>query len=198
MSKEHTAIIIPGLGNDTKKIEFATNGWGKYGLNPLVQAIDWHIGNFEQKLELLLSLVDKLTNKGDIVSLIGTSAGGCAVVNVFFERRNRVHRVVNVCGRLRKGSQTGFRSYETMTASSPAFAESVVLCEARLNQFTLIDKAKIMTVRALFGDELVPADTTVIQGAYNTTVPMFEHALSIGAALSLFSEPIISFLNKEN
>lgn len=54
-----------------------------------------------------------------------------------------------------------------------------------------------MTVRAMFGDELVPTDTTIIQGAYNTTVPTFEHVLSIGASLSIFSKPIIVFLTKE-
>jgi hypothetical protein len=52
-----------------------------------------------------------------------------------------------------------------------------------------------MTVRAMFGDELVPADTSILKGAFNTQVPTAEHMLSIGMALTVFSKPIILFLN---
>lgn len=51
-----------------------------------------------------------------------------------------------------------------------------------------------MTVRAMFGDELVPPETTIVQGANNTVVPTPEHMLSIGAALTVFSHPLIAFL----
>ena len=55
------------------------------------------------------------------------------------------------------------------------------------------DRKKILTVRPFFGDELVPADTVVIQGALNKTVPMGEHVLSIATALILY-RPVIAFL----
>ena len=51
-----------------------------------------------------------------------------------------------------------------------------------------------MTVRAMFGDELVPPETATIKGAHNTKVPIFEHVLSIGMSLTLFSRPLIVFL----
>jgi hypothetical protein len=54
-----------------------------------------------------------------------------------------------------------------------------------------------MTVRAMFGDELVPSDTTILIGAYNTMVPTPEHVLSIGATLTIFSKPLILFLKAE-
>jgi len=54
-----------------------------------------------------------------------------------------------------------------------------------------------MTVRALFGDELVPADTAILRGAHNIVVPTPEHVFSIAIALTLFSRPLITFLTKE-
>jgi hypothetical protein len=32
------------------------------------------------------------------------------------------------------------------------------------------DRERVMTVRALFGDELVPADTVILPGAYNRVI----------------------------
>lgn len=54
-----------------------------------------------------------------------------------------------------------------------------------------------MTVRPLLGDELVPADTAVIEGANNITVPSIEHVISIAASLTIFSTPLLSFLQQE-
>lgn len=197
MTKEHSVIIIPGLGNDTAKLEWATRHWRNHGLEPLIHSVDWHEGEFQPKLIKLVELIDKLTENGDVVSLVGTSAGGSAVLNAFVERKDKVHRVVNVCGRLRTGAQAGFRSFESRTASSPAFAQSIKLLESREDTLTERDRQKIMTVRAMFGDELVPGDTTILRGSYNTQVPTPEHMLSIGAALTVFSKPVILFLKGE-
>jgi hypothetical protein len=126
------------------------------------------------------------------------SAGGSAVLNAFIERKNKIHRVVNVCGRLRVGTQKGFRSFEARTSSSPAFAQSIKLCESREDSLTGPDRLRIMTVRAMFGDELVPSDSAILRGAYNTRIPTPEHMFSISMALTLFSKPIILFLTGKN
>ena len=198
MSKEHRVIIVPGLGDDSDKISWATNHWRKHCLDPVVHSIGWRDkdAEFQSKLNILVKLIDQLTKDGDKVSLVGCSAGGSAVLNAFFERKNVVHRVISVCGRLRSGNQKGFRSFETRTASSPSFAQSVQLFESREDLLSDKDRQKIMTVRALFGDELVPADTTILRGAYNTVVPTPEHVFSIGMSLTLFSGPLITFLTK--
>ncbi len=196
--KEHSVIIVPGLGDETKKLEWATNYWQRYSLEPIVHSVGWRDGEteFQPKLQGLVDLIDELADKGDKVSLVGTSAGGSAVCNAFIERRNTVHRVINVCGRLRAGTQKGFRSFEVRSATSPAFAQSIKLFESRETTLTDDDRRKIMTVRAMFGDELVPGDTTILRGAYNTRIPTPEHVFSIGMALTLFSKPLIVFLKK--
>lgn len=199
MSKEHSVVIIPGLGDETRTIQMATNHWKRYGLEPIVHSVGWRDGEneFEPKLERLVELVDQLVEKGDTVSLVGTSAGGSAALNAFIERHNTIHRMINVCGRLRTGPEKGFRSFQSKTSTSPAFARSVKLAEAKEHTLTEADRNKIMTVRAMFGDELVPAETTVLKGAYNTRIPTPEHILSIGAALTVFSKPLIEFLSIE-
>lgn len=199
MIKEHHTIFIPGLGDEVNKMIWATNHWRRFGLDPIVHSVGWHDGEkyFQPKLKILVDMIDKYADGGNSVSLVGCSAGGSAALNAFFERREVVYRVINVCGRLRTGPQNGFRSFGARTASSPPFAESVKLFESNENLLTNQDRQKIMTVRALFGDELVPADTTILQGAYNTVVPIPEHVLSIAMALTIFAKPLITFLTKE-
>lgn len=199
MSKKHKVIIVSGLGDNIGKIRFATNHWKKFGLEPIAYSVGWHDGEkeFKPKLKRLIKLINDLSRKGNTISLVGLSAGGSAVLNAFIEQKDKVHRVVNVCGRLRTGTQKGFRSFAVRTSSSPAFARSIRLCEARENNLTKADRLKVMTVRAIF-DELVPKDTAILKGAYNTKIPTLEHIFSIGMALTLFSKPIILFLTQED
>lgn len=197
MKRTHKVIIVPGLNGETDKITLATNHWRRHGLEPVVCSVGWQNGenNFRPKLKKLIDLVDKFSKNGETVSLVGLSAGGSAVLNLFFERKNNVRKVVNICGRLRTGPETGFRSFKARTKSSPAFAQSVKLFESREEKLTENDRKKIMTVRAMFGDELVPPETAIIKGAYNTAVPTPEHIFSIFMALTMFSKPVILFLN---
>lgn len=200
MSEKHKVIIVPGLGDETNKIRFATNHWRSHGLEPVVHSMGWHDGKnkFEPKLQRLVKLIDKFSHEGDTVSLVGTSAGGSAVLNAFIERKDKIHRVVNICGRLRVGTQKGFRSFEARTSSSPTFAQSIRLCESREDKLIDVDRLKIMTVRAMFGDELVPGNTAILKGAYNIRIPTLEHIFSIGMALTLLSKLIILFINQKD
>lgn len=196
MGKKHSVIIIPGLGDKTNILELITRYWKRHELEPIVYSIGWRDGeySFKSKLRRLLKLIDQLTNKGNIVSLVGTSAGGSAVLNAFIERKDVVYRVVTICGRLRTGPTTGFRSFGLKTVSSPSFAESIKLFEAKEKYLDATDRQKVMTIHAMFGDELVPKDTTVLDGAFNISIPTLEHMLSIGAALTIFSKQVITFL----
>lgn len=192
----HYAILIPGLGDDRKKLALVTAHWKKHGLVPLVHSVGWRDEepDFDTKLNKLLDVVDALFSQGNTVSLVGTSAGGSAVLNAFYKRRDKIHKVINVCGRLREGSVNGFRSFKSRTATSPAFAASVKLCESHESLWTAQDKSKIMTLRPFFGDELVPSTTATLDGAINKVIPTGEHAFSIAMALTLLSRPLIDFI----
>ena len=135
------------------------------GLEPIVYSVGWRDGEneFLPKLKRLMGLIDKLVGKGNVVSLLGTSAGGSAVLNAFIERKNVVHKIINVSGRLRTGPVTGFRSLN-QKQHQVLRLHTIRLFEAREETLSAVDRRKIMTVRALFGDELVPSETTILQG----------------------------------
>lgn len=193
-SEHHQVIIIPGLGDRTAFIEKATLNWRKRGLEPEVVPFCWGdaSSSFDDKLSYLLTIVDQRATKGE-VSLVGTSAGGSAAVNALLERPDQIMRVVNICGRLKRGLG-GLRSLERMSSSNPAFRHSVELLEDRMKSVTPEQRLRMMTVRALLGDEYVPADTIAIPGSNNIVIPTGEHIFSIGAALTVFSKPILDFL----
>ncbi|MBI5620579.1 hypothetical protein HY949_02270 [Candidatus Gottesmanbacteria bacterium] len=196
MSCKNKVIIIPGLGDETRVLGYITRQWKRYGLDLVVYSVGWHDGkeSFPLKLSRFVQMIDELVKNGNKVSLVGTSAGGSAVVNAFIERKSKIHRVINICGRLKVGPTTGYRSFDKKTSSSPAFAESVRLCEKGIKLLTATDRKKIMTVHAKFGDELVPPETTMINGAHNTYIPTMEHVVSISAALTIFSKSLTFFL----
>lgn len=199
--KKHKVIIVPGLGdNKVFHIKFATNHWTKKGLDVLIHRFDWmnNYESFETKFNRLLKLVDSLVLEDNTISLVGLSAGGSAVLNVLVERKKMIHKVVNICGRLRTGSDKGFRTLRDKSKNSPSFYKSVKYFEKKEKSLNSDELQRIMTVRAKFGDELVPSNTVSIEEAYNITIPTIEHVLSIGLALSVFSKEIISFLQKEH
>lgn len=165
MFKEHTAIVIPGLGDNSpssiKRIEWLTSHWRKADITPLVHAVFWRDGEpFEPKLISLLRLIDSISKTSDI-SLVGTSAGASLAFHAFLERKDVIHKAVNVCGRLRTGNHK-IRSLENMAKTSIAFKQSVQAFEKREKELTKEDRQKILTIRPFFGDELVPADTVEI------------------------------------
>lgn len=194
----HTVIIIPGLGDGVTLMELAVRSWQKKGLTPLVYAVGWRDGeqSFTPKLTRLLALIDKLHASGKTVSLVGTSAGGSAGLNAFIERRDMVHRMINVCGRLRVGPRSGLWSFEDKTRTSMAFADSVRMCEAHQTTLTDGEKKRILTITPLF-DETVPASTVGLTGSHNIVIPTVEHVLSISLAMTLLSSKLTSFLKED-
>lgn len=195
MEKEHHVIISPGMNGRIGGLKLLTKNWAKkYELYPEVVQTIWKDGKgLEPKLTKILDLIDNFANRGNTVSLIGTSASGSLMLNAFVERKNVVHKVVNIGGFVRPGNGTGMHSFETRSAASKAFRESVLKFEKSEPSLTNQDRRKILTVRPMLGDELVPANTVTINGALNKTVPMIEHVLGIATAL-IFYNPVIVFL----
>jgi pimeloyl-ACP methyl ester carboxylesterase len=199
MRKEHSVVFVPGLGDYVRLFEHLTRDWADhYGLNPVIHRIGWRDKeiDFQPKLQRLVKLIDELSNSGDTVSLVGVSAGASAVLNVFAERKEQVNKVVSVCDRLRTGHEKGFRSYEARFAHSRAFESSVEFFGRNEYKLRVEDRQKIMTVRAKFGDESVPARTSVLEGSYDKQIPLMFHMPSIIAALTVYSKPITIFLKE--
>jgi pimeloyl-ACP methyl ester carboxylesterase len=178
-------IIIPGLGDElVAPLKLFTSHWPLFGLQPHIFPLQWQNSEtFAPKLKRLLKLIADYKERGYEVSLVGTSAGGCAAINAFMEAPEAIDKVINVCGRLRVGPIEGVRSFEAKTATSQAFAESVKLCESRLEGIRSADLKKVTTIHSALFDQLVPPETTTIIGARNIAVPFPEHMFSIGISL---------------
>ena len=192
-SELQQVLILPGLGDRTSSIAWATQHWRKRGFEPEVIPVGWRDGSsdFNDKLSFLIDMVRKKARNGPI-HIVGTSAGGSMAGNLLCELLEEVERVALICARLKTGFD-GRRSLENMSATSPAFRQSVTSFEKRIERLTQEQLRRIMTVSALFGDEYVPANTSIIPGAYNTRIPTIGHGPSIASAL-LFSGPVLKFL----
>jgi hypothetical protein len=196
--KKHRVIVIPGLGDGVRGMRWATQHWKKHGLEPVILPVGWYDSeSFASKLERLVEYVDEWTGNATI-SVVGSSAGASAALNLFMEWSECIHRVVSVCGRLRKGTEIGLNSFGRRSKRSVAFAESVAMCEERQSFLSSDDHQRIMTIRAWPFDGIVPGDTSTLPGAKNIRVPVPIHAISIAAALWLFHKPIIQFLTETN
>ena len=191
----HRIIYIPGLSDNGDLFMSTASKWQQQGLVPSVYQVKWRDGaSFQYKLDGLIAVIDGFLKEGDVVSLIGCSAGGSMALNAFVERKTAIRNIVIISGRLRSGNNKGFRSLTKRAQSSPAFTESVTRCESQQNLLSNDERKNVMTTHALFGDELVPADTAVLKGARNTTVPILGHVFSIFLSLTIFSNRIIDFL----
>ena len=188
-------IILPGLGDHVRYIKWATRNWSQVGLEPIIHPMYWYDGkDFKTKLDEVISLVDDLSKTSEL-SVVGCSAGGSAALNVFAARPNKIKRAVSICGRLKIGNKIGFRSLEARAVKSPAFAESVTFFEKQEKNLTENQRKRIVTIRARFGDELVPSDTASLEGGRNILVPTPEHSLSIYASLK-FLKSLKAFLKE--
>lgn len=188
MSAEHSVIVVPGLGDDRIEskllTDFSTRHWRKHNLEPIIHMVRWHDGEkFNLKLQRLLEVINKEKSQTKKVSLVGLSAGGSAVLNAFLEEPSKIFNVVSIASRLKA---------EMFTSRSSSFVESVKTFEKHENELSEVDKLKIMTMRALI-DELVPDETSRLDGAYNIRIPMIGHGLSIYSTL-FFSARLVDFL----
>jgi hypothetical protein len=191
-------IIIPGLGDQVKITRRMVSGWEKRGLSPIVYKMNWSDQeDFEAKLNRLTVLVKEEHKDNCDISVVGFSAGGSVALNLFLNCDHLINRAISVCGRLKRGSCRGFRSFETRARTSKSFKQSVESLEQKIGNLLPNQLEKIMTVHPLFGDELVPSDTAIIEGANNITIPTMGHVFSICMALSAFSNSLISFIKQK-
>lgn len=192
---KQVVILIPGLGDDTGKLQLVTKHWQQqYNIETIPYLVPW-MGNdqsFEQKLERLIEKIDALHENGYKISLLGTSAGGSCVINAYCKRRDKIAKVINVCGRLKKGENV-FPTLDVAARNSLSFKQSVLLCEENLKTLTVQDKTKILTIRSMY-DEIVPVSLIPIAGANNIRIFSIEHLLSISLTMTLYSKNIVDFI----
>lgn len=195
-------LYIPGL-NDKRVINRPLIAalpyvWKKFGYTVYVIYMDWNKGKaFDPKLKHITDTIVKLADKKCDLYILGQSAGGSAALNAFAQRKTKVKKAVNICGRLREGKHV-FPSLNLAASGNPAFKDSVLQFEHKFEPtLTKKDKQRILVVTPLL-DQLVPASTSYLEGATNKTLPIIEHSLGGIFALTLFSKTIRDFLEKSD
>jgi hypothetical protein len=191
-------ILVPGLGDygvKTKLYSYIVRDWVKrFGITPYVYPVHWYDNTitFERKRTGLVAMIDALYTQNTKLSLIGFSAGASLCFNAYFKRKKKIHRIINVCGRVRKGESVR-PSLEDAAKLSPAFYTSVIHCENTLNSLTSQDRKKILTLCPIW-DEIVPKSTVSIQGAVNKRLLSVGHLLSGVMSVTIHRHVIVDFL----
>ncbi len=195
MPNKHYIIVVPGLKDRAGLMRFVTKGWKTKNLDVLIHVAPWEDKtSYEKKIAMLLVKIDALAKRGK-VTLVGVSAGGSLVMNAFAKRKEKVHRVINVSGRLRMG---GFPSiaFALSARNHPAFVESVEKAEKVLPTLSQKNKEKIMTISPIF-DGVVPLSAIPVDGAYNLKIPLISHALATGGSFVFFRKRINDFIGNQ-
>jgi hypothetical protein len=187
-------LIIPGLGDDVNWTKFLTRNWEKnYGIKIHVIAFGWEgdASKFQSRFNAMEKNLDALLEKEENVSLLGISAGGSAVINLYFKKRTKVKKVVTVCGRLNDVNIKP--SWKNNAESYRILKHSIKLCEENTNKLINEDKKRILTIRPYY-DDIVPVRTMIINGALNEKIYSVQHMISIALGLTFYSKKIADFL----
>lgn len=141
--------------------------------------------DYDKKHAALLARIDQLDESGYSVSLVAASAGASAALNGYIERRDKLRKVVLICGKINRPDSVGEQVYRRNEAFRPAMKrlqETVAL-------LTVDDKAKILSLFSPI-DTVVPYLDSNIDAVVERRLWSLNHAVSILTAISLqFSCP---------
>lgn len=195
MKKPHIIIYITGLGDrDVSLQKMAIKWWQIFYVKTQLFHVNWtNTEPFSQKLDRLLAVIDEYNEQRYKISLVGTSAGASVAIAAFSRRKNVVSGVVCICGKLRNPQTVRPRYYK----QNPAFRDVMNGLENDLAKLTKNDKEKILSIRPLYDQTVLVADTK-INGAHRAIIPSFYHVPSIALALTLFSPITIFFLKRKS
>jgi hypothetical protein len=198
MTKQHHLFLVPGLGDATRLVEMCSGPLKRKGIITHIVSfgfMDKHATLDQQLKRFNKKVIDIAKKKKNTVSLLGISAGGSAMIlawQLLRKQKIPIHRIINVCGRLEKGTSR-LSPLEFSARKSRIFYDSVTKVEPVVNKLSSQDRKHILTFRGLF-DEIVPVSTIPLKGATNKVVLAIGHQLSIGMTLLFYSRTIVRFI----
>jgi pimeloyl-ACP methyl ester carboxylesterase len=131
--------------------------------------------SFAPKLDSLVRIIDKLHEQGQIVSLVGASAGAGAAINAFAARPDKINGVVCIAGKVNNPDSIG-GGYRRR---SPSFIESALKVQFSLDALDDADARKRIMSRYGFLDPVIPREDSIVLGGMNKTVPTIGHSTTI-------------------
>ena len=144
----------------------------------------WH-----DKLNRLVSTIDRHVKAGKTLSLIGESAGASAVINALGIRSRSLRTVILLCGKTQYPDRVAAYRYR----QNPALRQALIASSHIINQLTNEQKEKLLNLHPIL-DPVVPVSETKIPNVKNSVMPTFGHALSIVFANTIWSWWIVRFI----
>ncbi len=193
MLKKISLIYIPGLGDDKSRgQDKVIQLFRLWGMRVTYFPVNWgYPGDFESRFNELLVKIDQLSANGRTVALIGASAGASAVLNAFAARKEKVARVVLICGKVDHLDHINASYY----SQNPRFKGSVDLLGKSLDNLDQDNRRKILSLRP-YVDPVVPPADTIIGGATNKRVLSIGHSTTIAYCLTVGMFRIASWIRK--
>lgn len=192
MSK--TVLYINGLGDGTTQ-EYEARAFKQMrtsGFRVVHAHVHWRKEqDFSKLLKRLSAKAQSLAKNDNELIIIGLSAGSSMALNLYAELDNTNIRVINIIGRLRRGSVLPW-SYRTMKRAahfgtkheSQSFYNSVMYCEDKvLPSLTIKDKRNIVMLKPLT-DLIVPLHTMSVPGVKDIRIPALGHVMACSVGLN--------------
>jgi dienelactone hydrolase len=193
MAKLHV-IYIPGIGDDSRGLQSKiVKTWRWWGVDAELWSMDWaDTRSWRVKSKQLLDRIDSLSAEGRKVALVGASAGGSAVINIFAARKQAVVGVVCIAGKINNADTIGPRyrkKNRSFIESAEQAADSLLLLDDQ-------DRSHILSRYGIY-DELVPKRDSQIPGAHNRTVLSLGHGGTIATQIIFGAPSFLRFLKKQ-
>lgn len=189
MTNSHI-VYVPGLGDHKPQLQVnLLNRWQSYGVQVHFIQINWIDDEpFQAKLNRVLDAIDKFAEQGT-VSVVGVSAGASMALAAYTQRKQKISRVVFICGKLQNPRGVN----ESYFVTNPAFRKSVFTLPASLEALSAQDKAKMKTFHPYI-DTVVPVSNSKIADVTDKTIPAIGHVFAIFLALTVYAKNITKFL----
>lgn len=193
MSKKLHILYVPGLGDSRISGQrLAVRIWRIWGVHAEVLQMNWaDKESWQQKRDRLLNRIDELLQSGEPLALVGTSAGGSAVINAYAARKSRLVGCVLICGKVNHPETLG----DWHRRNVPAFVDSANECAEALQTLDTPDRRRIQS-RYAIRDGIVPKQDSHVNGAHNKTVPSIGHIYTIATQITFGAPLFLRFLKR--
>jgi predicted alpha/beta hydrolase family esterase len=193
----HHIIYLPGLGdhaNAQVQIKFLEKWRKKDNLEPHFVHINWNDNEvFADKLNKVIKLVDELSAQNGTVSIVAASAGCSMAISAYCSRKDKINRVILICGKIRNPGTIN----SNRKSKNPSLMDAVTASDSLVNELSINDKAKMLTLRPVVDETVTKSDGT-IPGVKDKILFSIEHGLSIILAISLYKKIAINFIKSKS
>lgn len=147
--------------------------------------MSWSDGvSYQSKFDRLSKAIDDA--QGKRIVLIGESAGGSMVLNMYQARPTDLYKVMTICGKNTAPEHVSPVLYR----KNPAFKESMYAAAGAVKQLTLRQRQNFISIHPL-ADVVVPVKETLISDCQSTRLWSVGHFTTIAFALTLWSWYIV-------